>query len=84
MDVQNLIQKYKKHNPDGHFFDKETLKFFGETLSSMYVYKNKEKYTDSLGKEHICWCLRSRQRNHPCGPQNAYHYFDHETFEHII
>lgn len=39
MSVNKLIGEYYKHNPDGHYFDDETLKFFGESRSTMKVLK---------------------------------------------
>ena len=84
MDVYELIRQYDRHNPNGHYFDHDTLKFFGERLSDMRVLKDKVKVRDSSGNEHIAYCLSSLQRNHPCGKRRKYSYFDHGTFEQII
>ena len=35
-----FLNDYKKHNPNGHYFDSATLKFFGERTSDMYILKN--------------------------------------------
>lgn len=74
---------YGKH-PGGHFFDHDTLKFFGETMSSMRLLKDKVIVTDCMGEKHTCYVLSSLQRKHPCGPRRKYHYFDIETLEDII
>lgn len=84
MTVYGLMSRYQEHNPSGHFFDHDTLKFFGERISEMRVYKQTETITDWHGKEHECYCLSSRQRKHPCGARRVYHYFDVETFDVII
>lgn len=76
-----LMNRHKIAFPDSHFFDHDTLKFFGERLSEMRVLKNTVKVIDYCGVEHSCYVLSSLQRKHPCGPTRAYHYFDVETFE---
>ena len=40
MNVYEFKRRYETANPEGHFFDKATLRFFGETLRSFRVYKN--------------------------------------------
>lgn len=84
MTVYELASKYKEKNPDGHFFDKATLKFFGERISEMRVLKNTKIIKDVSGKRHECYILTSLQRKCPTGPRRQYHYFDHETFKQII
>ena len=84
MNVDKLIREYYRTHPDGHFFDKGTLKFFGERRSEMYVYKEPEVVKDFEGNEHTAWCLRSKQHNFPGGCRTVYHYFDTETFDDII
>lgn len=74
---------YEKH-PNGHFFDDKTLKFFGETMSSMRVLKEKATITDCMGEKHTCYVLSSLQRKHPGGPKRKHSYFDIETIEKVI
>ena len=81
MNVWKLEREYMAHNPHGHFFDNDTLKFFGERKSEMRVLKGTVKREDFYGNEHECYVLSSYQRKHPCGPQRKYHYFDVNTFE---
>ena len=85
MTVSQLINKYYDHNPDGHFFDRETLKFFGERRSDMYVYKETIKITTYSGEVHECYMLRTIQRGIPFNPpKRKYHFFDVNTFKEII
>lgn len=84
MDVYKLRSEYYKHNPDGHFFDYETLKFFGESLSNMNVLKNTAIITDCMGEKHTCYILSKYSRNYPGGGRRTYAHFDVETFEYII
>lgn len=79
-----LRDAYCQKHPNGHFFDHDTLKFFGETMSSMRLLKDKIIVTDCMGKDHTCYILSSLQRKHPCGPRRKYHYFDIETLENVI
>lgn len=81
MNVRQLIYKYYETHPDGHFFDRETLKFFGERRCDMYVYKKPVVVIDWENKEHLAWCLKSKQHNYPGGCRIKYHYFDTETFD---
>ena len=84
MTVYSLIENYNKHHPDGHFFDDNTLRFFGERVSEMRVLKKTETITTYRGRKHECYCLSSLQRKAPGGARRAYHYFDVETFDSII
>lgn len=81
MTVYELKDRYKTRHSDGHFFDSDTLKFFGERYSEMRVLKNLSCVTDYCGQNHICYVLSSLQRNYPSGPRRIYHYFDTETYD---
>lgn len=39
MTSSELKQKYERHNPDGHFFDRATMRFFGDTMKNYGVRK---------------------------------------------
>lgn len=84
MTVKELIREYYAHDPNGHFFDKDTLDFFGERMSEMKLLKDKAIVTDAHGKDHVCYVITTIQHKHPCGPTRAYHHFDAETFDHIL
>lgn len=82
--ASEFAKTYQKKHPDGHFFDRDTLRFFGERFSDMRVLKKTVNITDCTGREYTCYVLSSVQRNHPSGPTRVYHYFDVETFEDIF
>lgn len=84
MTVYNLIVEYKNHHPNGHFFDSESLSFFGERISEMRVFEKTRTITDSLGEKHKCYVLSTYQRKAPIKPTRWHHYFDCETFEPIL
>lgn len=81
--VYGLIGAYQQKHPNGHFFDSDTLRFFGERISEMRLLKGTTEVTDSLGQVHTCYCLSSLQRKHPIGPRRKYHFFDVETLDDI-
>lgn len=83
MTTDNLIYNYRRSNPTGHFFDSDTLRFFGERRSEMRVLKDTTTITDWSGERHECYVLSSLQRKAPGGPRRAYHYFDTKTFEEV-
>ena len=84
MEVYELMSKYRQKNPHGHFFDSDTLRFFGERVSEMRVLKGTVKKTDIDGEQHECYILSTLQRKHPIRPTRVYHYFDSITFNQVI
>lgn len=80
MTLNELIYEYKKRWPDHHFFDPDTLKWFGERRSEMYLWKDTVTHTDYSGEKRECYVLSSLQRKAPGGPKRVYHYFDTTTF----
>lgn len=85
MTVYELIRNYYRHNPDGHFFDRDTLKFFGERISDMRVLKHRPDITDCVGEVHEkAYVLSHRQEDFYGNKHRAYDYFDCETFDMII
>lgn len=83
MDVYRLMAEYANHNPGGHYFDRKTLRFFGERISEMRVLKGTYKVRDGAGNEYEAYCLSSLQRKHPCGPLRHYSYFEVGTFKYL-
>ena len=82
--VGDLIHAYKKAHPDGHFFDPETLKSFGERRSEMRLLKGVAVITDVTGEQHECYVLSSVQRpGRPLGRRRKYHYFDTSTLNDV-
>lgn len=85
MTPNELRRKHEKNYPDSHFFDPDTLRFFGERFSEMRVLKDTQIIPDYLGKKHNCYVLSSYQHKAPKGcEKRAYHYFDCETFDYIV
>lgn len=84
MTPEQLRTNHLTHHPTSHFFDRETLSFFGERLSEMRVLHGTVDVKSAGGFPHTCYILSSRQHNAPGGPRRVYHYFDVETFEHVI
>lgn len=82
--VYGLVDAYYQKNPTGHYFDRETLKFFGESLSTMRLLKGKSEITDVSGEKHTCYVLSKLQKKHPLGPRRVYAYFDEQTLEDVI
>lgn len=84
-DAHHLARMYREKRPDGHFFDPETLKFFGERMSEMRLLKNTSHITSAGGYEHECYVLSSVQRpGPPLRRRRVYHYFDVETLEDVV
>lgn len=81
--VYELRDAYWEMNPGGHFFDKKTLKAFGERLSDMRLLKGVIKITDPLGEKHTCYVLSSIQRIPLVGKKRIHHFFDIDTFEDV-
>ena len=83
MTINELIYQYYKHNPNGHFFDHDTLKYFGESRSTMRVLKGTATITDYSGNTHECYMISRLQKKYPGGPRRTYAYFDTTTFDDI-
>ena len=84
MTIYQLMNRYREHNPRGHYFDRDSLKWFGERMSEMRVLKGVATVIDTYGKEHTCYVVSSIQHKHPCGPTRHYAYFDTVTYDHIV
>ena len=84
MTVSKLINEYQSKHPHGHFFDRDTLKFFGERFSEMRVLQGIAVVEDYSGEKHKCYVLSSLQRKAPSGAKRTYHYFDTTTFDNVI
>lgn len=83
--IHHLISRYYEAHPDGHFFDPDTLKFFGERRSEMRLLKNTAQITALSGEKHECYVVSTRQRpGPPLAARRKYHYFDVVTLDHVI
>lgn len=86
MTIYELKNRYLEKNPGSHFFDPDTLKFFGEALSRMRVLKKTVTVTDISGEVHECYVVsatRTKNWNGPCKPYVYYHYFDVNTLRDV-
>ena len=83
MDIYKLKREYERTHPDGHYFDRDTLKWFGESLSTMRVLKGTVEITDCLGVTHTCYMISKLSRNYPGGARRTYAYFDINTFDDV-
>lgn len=80
MDQYDLIRLYKQEN-GGHYFDEDTLRFFGETTSEMEL---TPKFVTVIqdGEEHEAYELRLTRRRYAFEECEAFHvfsYFDSKT-----
>lgn len=82
--MTGLVSAYYRKHPNGHYFDSQTLKFFGERLSEMRLLKEKARVKDVCDEYHTCYVVSSLQRKHPCGPRRKYTYFDVETLDDVM
>ena len=83
MTVYEFRRIYLEKHPDSHFFDRKTLKFFGERMSDMHLRKD-VTVTDYLGNKHKCYVLSKYQRNASISPRYSIHYFDMETLDEVF
>lgn len=84
MTVYELKACYLEKHPNGHFFDSDTLKFFGETLSTMRVLRETVQKRDSMGEMHTCYVLSKQSKDFSGKKRRTYAYFDMETFEYVV
>lgn len=80
--LNQLIDEYKKRN--NHYFDKETLKHWGERLSDMRILENTVVKTDFQGNIHECIVLSKISRDFYGKKYRNYDYFDIDTLNRII
>lgn len=52
------LKRLTEYFYESHFFKRETLKFFGQTLKNGYLYKTKSLYKDIKGFSIPCYTLR--------------------------
>ena len=76
-------EDYYHANPSGHYFDSDTLKFFGERLSEMRISKGTTHIKDICGRDHEAYTISRYQRKYPGGARRTLAYFDVETLDDI-
>ena len=82
-DQYSRRRAHEAAHPDSHFFDDKTLRFFGETMSSMRLLKNHAVIKDVMGQSHECYVLSSSQKPPFGNRHRVCHYFDTETLEQV-
>lgn len=84
MKTKDFIRLYESKRPDDHYFEKETLEFFGETIKDMEVLPETKEMKDARGETHTCYVLKRHQFNFLSEKHlMAYTYFDVDTLEPI-
>ena len=79
MTVYKLKQELEKQG--SYYFSDDTLKFFGERLSDMYILKKTAKVKDYLGVTHECYVLSKISKDYRGKKVRKYDYFDIHTLE---
>ena len=82
MTVYELKRKHEEHFPESVFFDKETLKYWGNRLSEMKVDKETRMVTDSKDVIHECYVLYIK--HHKIIQGTKLYYFDIHTYQQIL
>lgn len=83
MKIAEFISLYRQNRPDGHFFDREALKFFGEKISEM-SYNGVTVIIDRRGHRRDAHELRTIQHDEMLGKRWKLNYFDAVTFDQIF
>jgi len=83
-DIYELRSAYYGKHPDGHYFDVDTLKFFGERLSDMKLLKGTVTVKDICGEEHEVYVISRLQRKYPGGARRTHAYFDINTLDDVV
>ena len=76
--VQDLVNAYKKKT-GRHFFDEQSLRFAGMSISEMRLSKRIHKVLDFEKKAYNCYCIKLDRES-----EIIRFYFDKETLELVI
>jgi hypothetical protein len=80
MTIAELKKNYIEKT-GGHFFERETLKYFGETMKDMHIMPHLNIVSDYKGLKHNCYTVSIKQRPQDMPPRIAIFHFDADTFE---
>lgn len=80
--LKQLIQEYEKRNSP--YFDKKTLKFWGEKISDMKILKDTVIKKDFQSNKHECIVLSKISKDFYGNSYRNYDYFDIDTLDRII
>lgn len=84
MTIYTFISKFKEKHPNDHYFDSDTLKFWGERISEMRILKDPVKTSDIYGEEHVVYVLSKKMKDWNGKRIRVHDYFDVDTLERII
>lgn len=62
MNISEVVTRYKELNPNGKFFDRDTLAFFGQKLADFKVITSEDPSIIRL--EHTTWYNEHTPFNH--------------------
>jgi len=79
MTPSELRYAHLSHNPESHFFDAKTMKFFGDTMSNYKVYRFLVKI--KRYDESIVECHELMRKKPVMGGLQTSHFFADGTFE---
>lgn len=80
--VSGLVSLYQNKQPEGHYFDVSTMRFFGDRFSNFIVYDGGEiniSYPDEPPVYRKVWVLARKRAVSRYIPAGAMDYFDKET-----
>lgn len=81
MTPSDLKRQYEINVPEGHYFERSSMKFFGDTMSN-YAVPSKPVAVKTLSGDVVkCWELR-RKKPVKHGLQSSA-YFNVDTFERV-
>jgi hypothetical protein len=61
MTASELKRLYERNNPDGNYFDRATMRFFGDTMRNFYVVDGGLVKTYSAKRRVAVWVLCRRR-----------------------
>jgi hypothetical protein len=85
MTASALKYLYERNNPDGHFFDRDTMRFFGDTMRNFGVLDGGKvkTFTENGIEEVEVWELY-RKRPVKCGLHGFCHYFRKDNGQEVF
>ena len=81
MTASELKYQYNNH-VGGHFFDRSSMKFFGDTMGNYYVPAATVEIETWSGETHTCYELQRRKPVKGGLTESAY--FDIATFDRVL
>jgi hypothetical protein len=85
MTASALKYLYERNNPDGHFFDRDTMRFFGDTMRNFGVADGgKVKTITENGIEEVAVWGLYRRRPVKCGVHGFCRYFRKDNGQEVF